>query len=148
MNDQLFFAEIIPNIYWIYHYSSTFFQPAHKDFITKVCQTHGIKELVKIDSNCTFWKRYDMTATTKPEEFLLLDQLLENITQKILFNYNNRVPTMIISITNNDIALAGIIHFFHYTTKQGKDSILEALRFKIANLPELGAKVSEYLKLG
>ena len=146
MNEQLFFSEIVPNIYWVYHYTSISFQTAHKDFITKVCQNHGVKELIKIDSNCTFWKRYDMS--NKVEEFRLLDQLIENITQKIVFNYNNRIPTLIVSIINNDIALVGIIHFFHFATKLGKDAILDALRFKIANIPDIGAKVGEYLKIG
>ena len=64
MNEQLYYAEIIPNIYWVYHYTSITFQSSHKDFITKVCQNAGIKELIKIDSNCTFWKRYDMSNKT------------------------------------------------------------------------------------
>ena len=145
MNEQLFFAEILPNIYWVYHYSSIGFQPSHKDFITKVCQTHAVKELIKIDSNCTFWKRYDMS--NKSEEFQLLDQLIANISQKISFNYHNRIPTLIISITNNDIALAGIIQYFQVVTKQSKDVVLEALKYKIPNLPDLGSKVSEYLQM-
>ena len=84
--------------------------------------------------------------SNKVEEFQLLDQLLDNITQKIQFNYNNRIPTLMVSISNNDIALAGIVHFFRRATKLGRDAILDALRFKIANIPDMGAKIGEYLE--
>lgn len=143
MDDQLYFAEVIPNIYWVYHYSSISFHANHKDFIGKICQTHNIKELIKIDSNCTFWKRYD--NSNKEAEFELLRQLINNINSKIGFNYNNHIPTLIISISNNDIALAAIINYFQKNTKLTVNSILEALRFKISNLPDIGSKVSEYL---
>ena len=85
--------------------------------------------------------------SNKAEEFQLLNQLLANISQKISFNYHNRIPTLIISITNNDIALAGIIQYFQVVTKQSKDVVLEALKYKIPNLPDLGSKVSEYLQM-
>lgn len=145
MNVQLYFAEIMPNIYWTYHYSSISYQSSHKDFITKICQNNGIKEIIKIDSNSTLWKRYENDNINK-DDFLLLDKLLNNIHQKITFNYNNRIPTLIISISNNDIALASIIHFFHYNTKLSVNIIIDSLKYKIANLPELGTKIILYLQ--
>jgi hypothetical protein len=145
MDDQLYFAEIVPNIYWIYHYSSVVFNQTHKDFIGKICQTHGIKELIKIDSNSKFWRRYD--NINKEQEYELLRELINNITSKMSFNYNNRIPTLIISISNNDIALASIINYFQINTKMTINLILEALKYKIPNLPDMGAKVSDYLGL-
>ena len=145
MENQLYFAEILPNIYWVYHYTAIKFHPTHRDFISKVCQTNNIKELIKIDSNCTFWRRYD--NSNKTEEFTLLNQLISNINDKIAFNYNNRIPTLIISITNNDVALAAIINYYMSQTKLTAEIILDALKYKIPNLPDIGSKIGEYLNL-
>lgn len=151
MDQQLFYAEIIPNIWWVYHPSSIDFIPAHKDFVTKICEYHKIKEIIKIDPNVGFWNHNkaflpEIEKEIIKKDFELLGSYLNQLSEKIYSNYINQVPTVIITIKNNDIGLANVIYYFKKITKLSIEQILDSLQYKIINMPNLSIRLKNFFQ--
>jgi hypothetical protein len=121
---NLYFAEIVPHVYWTYYDSSITYQPQHKNYITQLCNRYHIKHLIKVDS---LYKKL-------PSPQLLYSTMCSDI----IHNYRNAIPTLIISIYYNDIALGGIVHFFSkMVPTMSHATIIDNLKYKIINCPEV-----------
>ena len=152
MDNQLSFAEIITNIWWVYNPSIITFNQSHKDLISQICTYHNIQEIIKIDTLIPFWKKTSQYVPVIQQQInnndhLQLYDVLNNICNKLTYNYLNGIPTLIISIYNNDVGIANIIFFYAKNMNsdiKNIDIIYESLSYKIINIPKLTTRIRQF----